>query len=629
VTIGGAQKPRRDGWPNAGNPFYGYIDELQISDIALKPGQFNIRGDRGLAWLPRPPHGKTKVSIVDPKLIWEPGDLAGSHDIYLGTSFDDVNDGATAVSLGNQEPNEYSPASLELDTTYYWRVDEVNDNNSYEWKGTIWKFTTAGYVVIDDMEDYDKGANKIFDTWEDGNINLTGSFIDLVIDPFGEGYDSDQSMLYIYDNTIQWDWDHYWSMVSRLVDFTDWDSLGLKVLTLHFYGDPANDANDTEELYVAVTDNSGGAGNYTEARYGVEGNDNNDLRVAEWHEWNVPLSRFSDGGVDLDNVETIYVGFGDKDNTDTAGGEGTIYLDEIWLQRPICLPAQGPQYDLDDDCIIAWGDMGVIGDDWLKTDLDFRPPQAPPGPNLVGHWALDGNADDSSGNTNHGAAEGEYAYVDGRIGANAIEFTDDISEDGGRVLVPDAPSLTPASEVTVSAWVNMPTSENDSSRVVVKGADNKEAYAIQMSGTNPDFMLRDPCGNNVNIDSDVDLEEDEWAHIAGSYDGSALKFYVNGQLTNSEDADTFGLFYDSNGLAIGNRSDAMNRAYIGKIDDVAVYNVALSQAQVVYIASEGTGYMPVDSPAEIYTSEPEGQKAVNIKDVATLLTAWLEEKLWP
>ncbi|MHC4865520.1 MAG: LamG domain-containing protein, partial [Planctomycetota bacterium] len=170
VTIGAAQQPRREGWPDAGNPFYGYIDELRISDIALLPPQFLIRGDRRLAWLPKPPHGKTKVPI-DTMLLWNPGDLASSHDVYLGTSESDVNDANTSVTLGvfmgNREPNDYDPGALELDKTYYWRIDEVNDTNGATFKGGVWKFSTAGYVVIDDFEQYDQD-NRIYYTWDDG-----------------------------------------------------------------------------------------------------------------------------------------------------------------------------------------------------------------------------------------------------------------------------------------------------------------------------------------------------------------------------------------------------------------------------------------------------------------------------
>jgi hypothetical protein len=79
---------------------------------------------------------------VDPDtyLSWSPGCIAASHDVYLGTDFDDVNN-ATVMSpeyKGQQEPNTYNPGELASNTAYYWRIDEVNDPNI--WKGDVWSF---------------------------------------------------------------------------------------------------------------------------------------------------------------------------------------------------------------------------------------------------------------------------------------------------------------------------------------------------------------------------------------------------------------------------------------------------------------------------------------------------------
>ncbi|MHC4866874.1 MAG: LamG domain-containing protein, partial [Planctomycetota bacterium] len=181
TAIGCAVRPRRAGYQRMGNMFRGIIDEMQISDIALPPERFRIRGDRRLAWLPKPSHGKTKVPI-DTMLLWKPGELASSHDIYMGTSESDVNDANTSVTLGvfmgNREPNDYDPGALALAKTYYWRIDEVNDTNGATFKGGVWRFTTAGYVVIDDFEQYDQD-NRIYYTWDDGQVNDSGSYIDL------------------------------------------------------------------------------------------------------------------------------------------------------------------------------------------------------------------------------------------------------------------------------------------------------------------------------------------------------------------------------------------------------------------------------------------------------------------
>ena len=94
---------------------------------------------------PSPVNGAICVPL-DTMLSWTPGDFAESHDVYFGINFDDVSDASRANPLGvlvsqAQDPNSYNPVVLELCTTYYWRVDEVNDPNI--WKGDVWSFKTC------------------------------------------------------------------------------------------------------------------------------------------------------------------------------------------------------------------------------------------------------------------------------------------------------------------------------------------------------------------------------------------------------------------------------------------------------------------------------------------------------
>jgi hypothetical protein len=85
-------------------------------------------------------------------LEWRPGDFAASHDVYIGDNFDDVNDAThdSSAFQGNQTelsilagfPGFAIPDGFVPGTTYYWRVDEVNDANAASpWKGDIWSFS--------------------------------------------------------------------------------------------------------------------------------------------------------------------------------------------------------------------------------------------------------------------------------------------------------------------------------------------------------------------------------------------------------------------------------------------------------------------------------------------------------
>ncbi|MBC8472715.1 MAG: LamG domain-containing protein [Planctomycetes bacterium] len=145
----------------AGGPsdyFSGSIDEVGYFNIVLTPediemimnnGLAGIAGGQPLAQRPNPEdgaiHADTWVS-----LSWRPGDFALSHDVYIGDNFDAVNEGAEGTFIGNQAanfivvgfPGFAYPDGLVPGTTYYWRIDEINDADpNSPWKGDVWSFS--------------------------------------------------------------------------------------------------------------------------------------------------------------------------------------------------------------------------------------------------------------------------------------------------------------------------------------------------------------------------------------------------------------------------------------------------------------------------------------------------------
>ncbi len=113
---------------------------------------------------PQPADGATSVSVAT-DLIWRPGRDVQSHELYFGTDADAV--AAGTVPAATQTQRSYTPASLEFGTTYYWKVDEVGQTETYE--GNLWSFTTQEYAIIEDFESYTNDSpNRVFQTWIDG-----------------------------------------------------------------------------------------------------------------------------------------------------------------------------------------------------------------------------------------------------------------------------------------------------------------------------------------------------------------------------------------------------------------------------------------------------------------------------
>jgi len=139
-----------------GRRLRGLMDDVQIYNNALTPAEIlkimEGLADKSIAKDPVPEDGAVDVP-QDAVLSWTPGAYAAAHDVYVGTSFADVNDASRADSRGllvsqNQTAASYDGEGLfDFGTTYFWRVDEVNaapDNTIF--KGEVWSFTAEPFA---------------------------------------------------------------------------------------------------------------------------------------------------------------------------------------------------------------------------------------------------------------------------------------------------------------------------------------------------------------------------------------------------------------------------------------------------------------------------------------------------
>jgi len=134
--------------------FNGFIDDVMIFNHVLSAGEIQgimngVGGGFPLASSPDPRDGALHEDTWV-TLSWRAGDFAVSHDVYLGDNSDDVNEGTGEMFRGNQTATFYVagfpgfayPDGLVPGTTYYWRIDEVNDTEpNSPWKGDVWSFS--------------------------------------------------------------------------------------------------------------------------------------------------------------------------------------------------------------------------------------------------------------------------------------------------------------------------------------------------------------------------------------------------------------------------------------------------------------------------------------------------------
>ena len=123
-----------------GTTYYWRVDEVDESnpDSPWVGNVWSFTVPPKIAWQASPPDG-AKFVDVDTDLSWSPGWGARLHTVYFGDNFDDVDNatgGAAAMAT------TYALDTLELNKTYYWRVDEFDVVTTH--KGDVWSFTTTG-----------------------------------------------------------------------------------------------------------------------------------------------------------------------------------------------------------------------------------------------------------------------------------------------------------------------------------------------------------------------------------------------------------------------------------------------------------------------------------------------------
>jgi hypothetical protein len=248
----------------------GKMDDVRVYKRTLTQEeiqQIMISGLSSAATLPSPDNEAQEVPR-DTIISWKEGQYTATHNVYFGTDFNDVSEATVLDPRGvlvseNQSGTTFEPLGtdpLEYNTTYYWRVDEINDlDPNSPWPGDVWSFTTVNFVAVDDFEGYDDANNIIYETWLDyfdNNTGMTVGYIETVSMEKSIIHKGLQSMPLQYDNdgTINEGTDleqsgtSYYSEAKRQWDDSqDWTREDVESLTIWFRGNPPKLSDFAEE----------------------------------------------------------------------------------------------------------------------------------------------------------------------------------------------------------------------------------------------------------------------------------------------------------------------------------------------------------------------------------------------
>jgi hypothetical protein len=195
---------------------------------------------------------------------------------------------------------------------------------------------------------------------------------------------------------------------------------------------------------------------------------------------------------------------------------------------------------------------------------------------LVGYWPFDEGsgkeAKDASGNGHDGELIDGAQWVQGKF-EKALDF----GAGGAYVVVPDDAALDLADAVTVMSWFNLNEAIAGQRRMMSK---NNSIFVIFDFG-NPlslDFLTKP--NNDFAESTTTDWAIGEWYHFAGTYDGDALRIYINGELEGEKNGVPP---IDTSDLELWIGADDWQpgiTTFPGIIDDVRIYSKALTQGEI-------------------------------------------------
>jgi hypothetical protein len=504
--------------------YYWRIDELNGNGTTTgSVWSFATAAAPEQAASPIPANNTTGLNVTD-FLSWTAGNNATSHNIYFGTV-------SPGTFQGNQTRTTYDPGIMTGDTTYYWRIDEVGNGGTTI--GTVWNFTTAVALELASNPAPANGAT---------NVNPTAIL----------------------------SWTAGSNAVSHNVYFSNTSPSTFQGNQIGTTFTPGNMSNNTtyywriDEISSSGTTTTGTAWSFTTgvlmppstATNPIPANGATGVSTTTSLSWTAGTNAAS---------HNIYFG-----NT----SPGTFQCNQTANTFvPGTLAPNTTYYWRIEEVNGYWAVGGPV---WsFTTPLD---PNNAADADLVGYWKLNQNGGgicyDETANNNDGTINGSPTWTTGYEGS-VINFdgVDDYVDCGS------GNSLNITGPITVVGWFKYSSSTYDTT-----GIEKTQAYRLVVTSNKLSFQICDSGNVWHNATSSSTYNDNTWHHVAGTYDGTAQKLYVDGFEVASLSWNG-SIKSTTTTFEIGRRDD-MARYYKGLLDEVRVYKRTLSQSEILAIKNQ-------------------------------------------
>ena len=227
-------------------------------------------------------------------------------------------------------------------------------------------------------------------------------------------------------------------------------------------------------------------------------------------------------------------------------------------------------------------DLYPDGEQMFLNAVDYMIPVVPVDPGtdgLVAHYAFENDTTDSSGNGLDGTAIGDPTFAAGVAGM-ALDFNgDDYVDCGGAAEF----SFTEA--MTVSTWVNIRSRTTAWMAIIAKG-ENAWRLGVNNETTAIHYAFTGGTRGWLAANTATELNLDQWYHVAATYDMNVgATVYIDG-VADASNPDIDGIVTNEFSLFLGENPEATGRLFDGMLDEIMIYNRALSEEEILFLAGE-------------------------------------------
>ncbi|WP_298508499.1 LamG-like jellyroll fold domain-containing protein [uncultured Kordia sp.] len=201
---------------------------------------------------------------------------------------------------------------------------------------------------------------------------------------------------------------------------------------------------------------------------------------------------------------------------------------------------------------------------------------------LLGYYPFSGNANDESGNNNHGVVYGAALTTDGaNTNDSAYHFSNN-----NYISIENVQAFDNLNEFTLSAWVH-PDFLDVHNNIISKVTPNRD-FNLQLTNVGIDAHFAEGSTYYRAWFNDYALSLNTWTHVVSTWDGTNWKIYINGDLVKVSADYNVEPLWNGGYMTIGNLLPNSHEGFNGKIDDVRIYNRVITSCEIDYLSEEYT-----------------------------------------